>query len=67
MIDSRNVGMRQLALAPTWFALALSCLALFAPPACATDVTLVGLIGSKAIVAIDGGAPRTLAPGQKTA
>jgi aspartyl protease family protein len=27
----------------------------------------VGLIGAKAIVVIDGGAPRTLAPGQKTA
>jgi aspartyl protease family protein len=36
-------------------------------PALATDVTLVGLIGAKAIVVIDGGAPRTLAPGQKTA
>jgi aspartyl protease family protein len=36
-------------------------------PALATEVTLVGLIGAKAIVVIDGGAPRTLAPGQKTA
>ena len=36
-------------------------------PALAADVTLVGLIGAKAIVVIDGGAPRTLAPGQKTA
>jgi len=36
-------------------------------PALAADVTLVGLIGSRAIVVIDGGAPRTLAPGQKTA
>ena len=36
-------------------------------PALATDVTLVGLIGAKAIVVIDGGAPRTLTPGQKTA
>jgi len=42
-------------------------LALIAPPAFATEVTLVGLIGAKAIVVIDGGAPRTLAPGQKTA
>jgi aspartyl protease family protein len=36
-------------------------------PVLAADVTLVGLIGAKAIVVIDGGAPRTLAPGQKTA
>jgi aspartyl protease family protein len=36
-------------------------------PALAADVTLVGLIGTKAIVVIDAGAPRTLAPGQKTA
>lgn len=36
-------------------------------PALATDVTLVGLIGAKAIVVIDRGAPRTLTPGQKTA
>jgi aspartyl protease family protein len=42
-------------------------LLLLASPALATDVTLVGLIGAKAIVVIDGGAPRTLAPGQKTA
>ncbi len=41
-------------------------LALCASPAFAADVTLVGLIGAKAIVVIDGGAPRTLAPGQKT-
>lgn len=39
----------------------------FAPPAVAADVALVGLIGAKAIVVIDGGAPRTLAPGQKSA
>jgi aspartyl protease family protein len=36
-------------------------------PTFAADVILVGLIGAKAIVVIDGGAPRTLAPGQKTA
>jgi aspartyl protease family protein len=42
-------------------------LALLAPGAYATDVTLVGQIGSKAIVVIDGGAPRTLAPGKRTA
>src|SRR5512133_183289 len=47
--------------------LALAGLALLAPPGFAADVTLVGLIGAKAIVVIDGGAPRTLAPGQKTA
>jgi aspartyl protease family protein len=49
------------------FSLSLVALALFAPPAVAADVTLVGLIGAKAIVVIDGGAPRTLAPGQETA
>ena len=49
------------------FSLSLLALALFASPAVATEVTLVGLIGAKAIVVIDGGAPRTLAPGQKTA
>lgn len=47
--------------------LSLVALALIALPAFATEVTLVGLIGAKAIVVIDGGAPRTLAPGQKTA
>jgi len=36
-------------------------------PSLAADVTLVGLIGAKAIVVINGGAPRTLAAGQKTA
>ena len=45
----------------------IAALALAARPACATDVELVGRIGSKAIVVIDGGQPRTLAPGQKTA
>jgi len=49
------------------FRLCLLALALLAPPGFAADVTLVGLIGAKAIVVIDGGAPRTLAPGQKTA
>ena len=49
------------------FRRSLVLLALFAPPANATEVTLVGLIGAKAIVVIDGGAPRTLTPGQKTA
>jgi aspartyl protease family protein len=47
--------------------LVLAACAPFAPPAIAADVTLVGLIGAKAIVVIDGGAPRTLAPGQKSA
>jgi aspartyl protease family protein len=47
--------------------LSLVALALCAPPACATEVTLVGLIGAKAIVVIDGAAPRTLTAGQKTA
>ena len=42
-------------------------LALIALPACAADVTLVGLIGARVIVVIDGGPPRTLAQGQKTA
>ena len=49
------------------FSLSLLLLALVAPPSFAADVALVGLIGAKAIVVIDGGAPRTLAPGQKTA
>ena len=49
------------------FSLSLAALALFAAPVGATEVTLVGLIGAKAIVVIDGGPPRTLAPGQKTA
>jgi aspartyl protease family protein len=49
------------------FSLSLAALALFALPVAATEVTLVGLIGAKAIVVIDGGPPRTLAPGQKTA
>lgn len=49
------------------FCLGLVALALPAAPAFAADVALVGLIGAKAIVVIDGGAPRTLAPGQRTA
>jgi len=49
------------------FSLSLAALAAFGMPALAADVTLVGLIGAKAIVVIDGSAPRTLAPGQKTA
>ena len=51
----------------TIFSLGVVALALLAPPGFAADVALVGLIGAKAIVVIDGGAPRTLAPGQKTA
>ena len=51
----------------TGAAAAIALLALAASPAYATNVTLVGLIGSKAIVVIDRGAPRTLAPGQKSA
>ena len=47
--------------------LGLAAMALFASQVFAAEVTLVGLIGAKAIVVIDGGAPRTLAPGQKTA
>jgi aspartyl protease family protein len=42
-------------------------LLLSAPSAHAADVALVGLIGAKAIVVIDGAAPRTLAPGQRSA
>src|ERR1039458_3308016 len=49
------------------FSLSLVMLAAFSAPALAAGVTLVGLIGAKAIIVIDGGAPRTLAPGQKTA
>jgi aspartyl protease family protein len=47
--------------------LSVLALTLFAPSVWAADVALVGLIGRKAIVVIDGGAPRTLAPGQTTA
>ena len=47
--------------------LSLLALAICVVPAHAAEVTLVGLIGSKAIVVIDGGAPRTLSPGKKTA
>ena len=47
--------------------LGLATLAILSMPAFAADVILVGLIGARAIVVIDGGAPRTLAPGQKTA
>lgn len=47
--------------------LSLLALAGLTLPALAADVTLVGLIGAKAIVVIDAGAPRTLTPGQKTA
>lgn len=53
------------ALKSAWRVLALLP-ALLAAPALAADVALVGLIGTKAIVVIDGGKPRTLAPGQKT-
>jgi len=49
------------------FSLSLATLAVLSMPALAADVTLVGLIGAKAIVVIDGGTPLTLAPGQKTA
>ncbi len=49
------------------FSLSLAGLTLLVSQACATDVTLVGLIGAKAIVVIDGSSPRTLAAGQKTA
>ena len=45
--------------------LSLLALALQVFPAAAAEVTLVGLIGSRAIVVIDGGVPRTLAPGQR--
>ena len=47
--------------------LSVAALTLLARPGLAADVTLVGTIGHKAIVVIDGGAPRTLAPGQRTA
>ena len=45
----------------------MATLAVLSTPAFAVDVILVGLIGAKAIVVIDGRAPRTLAPGEKTA
>ncbi len=34
--------------------------------ACATEVALVGLMGSKAVVTIDGGQQKILSPGQRT-
>lgn len=38
-----------------------------AGPSAAADVSVVGLFGNKAVVSIDGGQPRTLSVGQKTA
>ena len=37
-----------------------------AAPACAVEVTVIGLFPGKAVVVIDRGAPRTLSVGQKT-
>jgi aspartyl protease family protein len=46
---------------------ALLVLALAAGPAAATDITVVGLLGAnKAVVSINGSAPRTLSVGQKS-
>ena len=50
---------------PSWLALA-ALLAAAAGSAQAVDVVLVGLFSGKAVVMIDGGAPRTLSPGQST-
>jgi len=47
--------------------LAAAAFALAAGGAQATDVTVVGLFPNKALVQIDGGAPRTLSAGQSTA
>ncbi len=44
----------------------ISLLALAAAPAWAVDVTVVGLFPGKAVVQINGGAPRTLSAGQRT-
>lgn len=44
---------------------ALLCLAVAVTPARATDVRLVGLAGSSAVVSIDGGPPRILAAGAR--
>lgn len=53
---------------PGGFRTALTaCLALLAAAAQATEVNVVGLFPGKAIVSINGGAPRTLSIGQKTA
>ena len=49
----------------SWLALA-ALLAAAAGSAQAVDVVLVGLFSGKAVVMIDGGAPRTLSPGQST-
>jgi len=50
-----------------FFHLVSVALVLPAIPVFATDVALVGKIGDRAIIVIDGGQPRTLAPGRKTA
>ena len=50
---------------PLLSALALA-LSLTAPTAGAVAVSVVGLFPGKAVLSIDGGAPRTLTPGQKT-
>lgn len=47
--------------------LLLGCLAWVVPPALAADLRVVGLFPNKALVQVDGGAPRTLAPGQTAA
>ena len=62
---ARTPGARAVACSPQ-AAVALA-LALLASPAGALDLDVVGLFAGKAVVVIDGGAPRTLSAGQKTA
>lgn len=49
---------------PSYFLAALLCA--LSSMATATDVNIVGMFPGKVLVSINGGAPRTLAPGQKT-
>jgi aspartyl protease family protein len=44
--------------------LAAACLALAAGIACAQSVALQGMLGNKALLIVDGSAPKTLAPGE---
>jgi aspartyl protease family protein len=46
--------------------MAMAAMMYIAPPAIATNVTVVGLFPGKAVVVINDGSPRTLSPGQKT-
>src|SRR5689334_25348273 len=47
---------------PVLFAAALAAL-----PACATDVTLIGIFPGKAVITVNRGVPRTISTGERTA